>query len=315
MNGGLAFRELADLVTAAPEFQGCESIVEKEILHYELLHLLDRGGWLDKLVFQGETSLRLCHGSSRMSEDLDFSGGQGFSAENMAGLAAYLEGNLPAQARGLKVVVRPPKRARELPGDIRVSTWRVDIEMEPRQKHQPRQRIKIDIDNTLSHTSHARQIGKNYKELPDYNFMVHVQGEEEILANKLVAFPTSVATRNRPRYRDIWDMNWLRSRGHIRVDLLASKMKEHNVPPSLIDAAADKAAGLVHSPAFAMEMRRFLLPGTAAETLDNPPFMEGLAQETERILREAARGLDRTRDGDTPWPSPFPSQGNPFGSS
>ena len=315
MNGRFPFRDLADIVTAAPEYQGMHAIVEKELLHYELLHVLRRGGWLDKLVFQGGTSLRLFHGSSRMSEDLDFSGGPGFSAEHMAGLAAYLENSLPEQADGLNVQVSPPKSPRDLPGDIRVSTWRVGIEIEPRQKHQPRQRIKIDIDNTLSHTSYARQIRKNYKELPDYNLMVHVQGEEEILANKLVAFPTSVATRNRPRYRDIWDMNWLRIRGHhIRVDLLASKMKEHNVPPSLIDAAADKAAGLVHSPAFAMEMRRFLLRGTVAETLDNPPFMEGLAQETECILREAARSLDHTKGGNLPSPSPFQSQGNPFGS-
>ena len=52
MNGRLSFREVADIVTAAPEMQGMEAIVEKELLHYELLHILRRGGWLDKLVFQ-----------------------------------------------------------------------------------------------------------------------------------------------------------------------------------------------------------------------------------------------------------------------
>ncbi len=121
--------------------------------------------------------------------------------------------------------------------------------------------------------------------------MIHVQREEEILANKLVAFSSSVATRNRPRYRDIWDMNWLKTGDNLRIDLLGSKMKEHSVPPSLIDEAAVEVARIVHSSAFSTEMRRFLLPKMASETLDDPRFMDGLAQETEHLLREAARGL------------------------
>ena len=316
MNIRSSFRELVEIVTDTPEFQGMEAIVEKELLHYELLHLLRRGGWLERLVFQGGTSLRLFYGAPRMSEDLDFSGGRDFSAEHMAGLAAYLEKSLPDRARGLNVNVKSPKSIRRRPGEISVSTWRVDIEIAPGQKHMPRQRIKIDIDNTLSHTRNTRQIRKNYRELPDYDLMVHVQSEEEILANKLVAFPASVATRNRPRYRDIWDMNWLRPRGQLRIDLLDSKMKEHNVSPSLIDAAASRAAGIVRSPEFIAEMRRFLLPGTAADSLDSPHFMDGLAQETERLLCEAAGGLKAepdARDEDLHSPSPYGSASGPFG--
>ena len=145
--------------------------------------------------------------------------------------------------------------------------------------------------------------------------MVHVQSAEEILANKLVAFSTSLATRNRPRYRDIWDMNWLKSRENLRVDLLDSKMKEHGVPPSLIDEAAVKATEIVHSSAFSMEMRRFLLPKMAAETLDEPRFMDGLAQETERLLREAARGLESTPDEGLSSTTSFRSESDPFGSA
>ena len=59
MNIRSSFRELVEIVTDTPEFQGMEAIVEKELLHCELLHLLRRGGWLEKLVFQGGTSLRL----------------------------------------------------------------------------------------------------------------------------------------------------------------------------------------------------------------------------------------------------------------
>ncbi len=291
MKGRFSFRELADVVTRARDCQGMEAIVEKELLHYELLHALRRGGWLDTLVFQGGTSLRLCHGASRMSEDLDFTAGPSFKAEHMAGLAAYLESSLPEQTDGLTVIVRPPGDSRHPSQRISVSTWRVDIEIEPRQRHMPRQRIKIDIDNTFFHTKDTRQIRKNYRELPDYNLMVHVQSEEEILANKIVAFSASVATRKRPRHRDIWDMHWLRPRGRVRIDFLDYKMKERALPASLIDVTAARASEIVHCPEFAMEMRRFLLPAAVAETLDVPHYMEGLAQETERLLREAAMGL------------------------
>ena len=291
MNARFSFRDMADIVTADPEYQGMEAIIEKELLHYELLHVLHRGGWLDTLVFQGGTSLRLIHGSPRLSEDLNFSGGRNFSAEHMAGLAGYLEESFPERAPGLNVTVRSPKNPRRLARKVSVSTWRVDVEIAPRQNHMPRQRIRIDIDNTVSHTKDTRQIRKNYRELPDYLFMIHVQRAEEILANKLVAFSSSVATRNRPRYRDIWDMRWLKTGDNLRIDLLDSKMKKHSVPSSLIDEAAVEVDRIVHSSAFSTEMRRFLLPKMANETLDDPRFMDGLAQETEHLLREAARGL------------------------
>ena len=41
--------------------------IEKELLHYEILNAMDEGGLLDRLVFQGGTSLRLCYGAERYS--------------------------------------------------------------------------------------------------------------------------------------------------------------------------------------------------------------------------------------------------------
>ncbi len=304
MKARFSFRDLSNIVTTNPEFQGMEVIVEKELLHYELLHLLRRGGWLDQLVFQGGTALRLFHGSARLSEDLDFSGGPDFSAERMTGLAGYLEDSLSQQTHGLDVSVRSPKTIHRLPGEIGVSTWRIDIAIEPRQKHIPRQRVKIDIDNTLSYTKETRQIRKNYNELPDYNLMVHVQSEEEILAGKIVAFSNSIMTRDHPRYRDIWDMNWLRARTGLRLDLLDSKMKEYNGSPDFIERASSRVVEIVRSSAFTAEMSRFLLPGTVVETLDNSHFMDGLAKESERFLRKAAQGLLGNNEVSDSSPSP-----------
>ena len=102
------FRELVEFALEQhPELVGMEVIVEKELLHYELLHVLNRGGWLDGLTFQGGTALRLCYGASRLSEDLDFSGGPGFSTKSMDGLATYLKKTL--SGRSLGVDVKSPK--------------------------------------------------------------------------------------------------------------------------------------------------------------------------------------------------------------
>ena len=44
----------------------------KEAIHLHLLSALSEAGVLRHVVFQGGTALRLCYGSERYSEDLDF---------------------------------------------------------------------------------------------------------------------------------------------------------------------------------------------------------------------------------------------------
>ena len=122
--------------------------------------------------------------------------------------------------------------------------------------------------------------------------LICVQSQEEILANKVVAFPASVATRNRPHYRDIWDMHWLAGNGTaLCADLVRAKMMDHRADPAWMKAATTKAARIVQSADFTTEMRRFLLPDTAKATLDNERYMEFLANETARLIREADQCL------------------------
>lgn len=293
MNGQDTFRELAEIALQRnPQLAGMEVIVEKELLHYELLHVLQRGRWLDGLTFQGGTALRLCHGSSRLSEDLDFSGGPGFSAVRMDGLAEDLKTAL--LSRGLGVEVQPPKRlVTHRPSGVGVSTWRMSFEIQPRRRDLRKQMVKLDIDNAPTYTDRPGVIAQNYGVVRSSEILVRVQGREEILANKLVAFASSVANRNRPRYRDIWDMNWLTRTGtEIRTDLLRAKMEDYRTDRSWLEAAADRAGNTVGSSEFASEMRRFLLPHIAEQTLDNPMYMEFLAGETARLIRSADACLD-----------------------
>lgn len=46
-------------------------VIEKELLHYDILFTLDKAGLLSALTFQGGTSLRLCYGLPRQRIKLE----------------------------------------------------------------------------------------------------------------------------------------------------------------------------------------------------------------------------------------------------
>ena len=65
-------------------------VVEKELLHHDVLREMSRAGLLATLTSMGGWCLRMCYGSSRLSEDLDFTGGADFNRERLSDLAAVL---------------------------------------------------------------------------------------------------------------------------------------------------------------------------------------------------------------------------------
>ena len=65
-------------------------VVEKELLHHDILRVLSGAGLLTQLTFIGGTCLRACYGSNRLSEDLDFTGGADFTRDQLADMAAGL---------------------------------------------------------------------------------------------------------------------------------------------------------------------------------------------------------------------------------
>ena len=68
------------LVTEAlrnqPNLSSLRIVVEKELLHHDILRTLSQNNLLADLTFIGGTCLRTCYGSIRLSEDLDFTGGK-----------------------------------------------------------------------------------------------------------------------------------------------------------------------------------------------------------------------------------------------
>jgi len=70
------FDQLVDqALKAKADLAPLRVVVEKELLHHDILREMSTAGLLDSLTFIGGTCLRACYGSSRLSEDLDFTGG------------------------------------------------------------------------------------------------------------------------------------------------------------------------------------------------------------------------------------------------
>jgi predicted nucleotidyltransferase component of viral defense system len=82
-------------------------VVEKDLLHHDILHEMSEAGLLADLTFIGGTCLRACYGSARLSEDLDFTGGSYFKRSDLAGLARVLTERLQTRY-GLPVSVSEP---------------------------------------------------------------------------------------------------------------------------------------------------------------------------------------------------------------
>jgi hypothetical protein len=68
MSDAVDFQALVEQAMTFPGRHHMRPVIEKELLYYDILFALDNENLLDKLTFQGGTSLRLCYGSPRFSE-------------------------------------------------------------------------------------------------------------------------------------------------------------------------------------------------------------------------------------------------------
>src|SRR5690554_6027031 len=121
------------------ELTSLRVVVEKELLHHDILLAMSDAGLLQTLCFIGGTCLRACYGSNRLSEDLDFTGGADFKRETLAELKTVLVNKLQTKY-GLSVQVSEPHKEAG-----NVDTWKLQIQTRPERKDLPAQRIHIDI--------------------------------------------------------------------------------------------------------------------------------------------------------------------------
>ena len=245
-------------------------VVEKELLHHDIIREMNAAGLLQGLTFMGGTCLRACYGSNRLSEDLDFTGGQGFRRGNLRELGDALVERLQTKY-GLHVEVGDPIR-----DSGNVDTWKLRMITHPEQKHMPQQRINIDICAIPSYDRRPMVLRNHYGvDMGTQGLIIQAQSRAEILADKLVA----LALRpNRLKYRDIWDIGWLKQQNvELPLELMPKKIKDHRSDiPGYLDLLHQRLQQLQHDPGlrldFVSEMRRFLPPRVVIETIDKETY-------------------------------------------
>lgn len=245
-------------------------VVEKELLHHDIMLALSSAGMLAKLTFIGGTCLRTCYGSNRLSEDLDFTGGADFNRESLTELAQVLVTTLKTKY-GLEVEVGEPVRE-----EGNVVTWKLKVQTRAGRKDLPAQRINIDVCSIPSYQPQPMQLLNPYGvDMGTSGLILQVETREEIYADKIVAF---ALRPNRIKNRDLWDMVWLRQLGITpQLDLIAKKLGDHHCKQDdFLRQFKERSAQLESDPKVAIEFRkemsRFLPGELVAQTVNEPAF-------------------------------------------
>jgi predicted nucleotidyltransferase component of viral defense system len=268
-------------------------VVEKELLHHDILRVLSSSGLLVQLTFIGGTCLRACYGSNRLSEDLDFTGGAEFSKASLSAMAQVLTSNLKTKY-GLEVEVSEPVRE-----EGKVKTWKLKIQTRPGRKDFPAQRINIDVCALPSYQQRPMILLNPYGvEMGTSGLILNVESREEIFADKLVAF---ALRPNKIKNRDLWDIAWLQQQA-VKPDLrlIPQKIADRQIKPQQFwTMFQERCAKLSADPALALEfrqeMQRFLPSDLVKQTVEQTAFWNFLVN----LMHDLSLQIKQTLSGGT----------------
>jgi predicted nucleotidyltransferase component of viral defense system len=299
------FNTLVELAMAAGDYAHMRPVIEKELLHYDILHSLDRHRLLDHLVFQGGTCLRLCHGAPRFSGNLDFVGGTSFNATDLRALADCIERDI-GQRYELEVIVKPPRSLQHDPdhGDIRVDKWQISVITAPDRPDIPRQRIKLEVAVIPAWTREVNALKRNYDFLPDgyEDILIPSESLDEIMADKLISL---INCRRFIRHRDIWDLRWLSQHGaKPNQALLKHKIEDYRIEnwPEWAEEMRANLPTIIHGKEFHSTLNRFIPIDVQSRTLARQGFLDHLTQTTDRLIHQAQQLIqNKTAEPNTPY--------------
>jgi predicted nucleotidyltransferase component of viral defense system len=279
-------RYINQILKQNPEYAGIIPVIEKEILHHDIMHVLVEQGALQQLTFIGGTSLRLCYNSSRLSEDLDFNGGHDFKPSDFNGLENDIQHYLSKKYEVEVWVNKPSQQKQGKP-----SSWKISIERESNRPDIPRQKMHIDVCAIPSFDAQKRPLINHYGiDVATEGYLIPTQSLEETLADKFIA----LAYRSRRiKPRDLWDIVWinqqgikvnsglafnkLQARGKRRDDFFEMLQTQLNRLNNVDEVKTD----------FNSEMSRFLPAKIKQRTLDNPDYwvyLKGQVNQLAQIL-------------------------------
>ena len=293
------FSEMVARAMATSGRNHMRPVIEKELLHYDILFVLDKESLLQQLTFQGGTCLRLCYGSPRFSEDLDFAGGSDFSSHNVIAIKQCIKDYIGSRYQ-LEVTVKEPAALKSLPeyDGINVDKWQVSIVTSPQRKDLPRQRIKLEIANIPSYSRVPQSLQVNYDFLPDGygDTLVMSESLDEVMADKVVSL---VNTTRYVRNRDIWDLRWLKQQGSsINIDWVRQKTLDYKIDDYLakLENMNKRLPEIIQGQTFKDEMARFIPTDVQERTLLRDGFYEFLTNETQGLLKTVKKNWSADSD-------------------
>ncbi len=279
---------VSEALIEKPLLSSLRMIVEKELLHHDILRILSENDFLgDELTFIEGTCLRMCYGSVRLSEDLDFTGGASFTRESLCHMGAILVKSLKEKYE-LQVSVAEPIRDKN-----NVDTWKIKVETRPTQRDMPAQRINIDICSIPSYDPRPLLLINHYgTDMGTTGLIVKAQSREEIYTDKLLAF---AFRPNRLKYRDLWDISWLHQQGLTpHFYLIPQKLEDHNNTCENFLQCFDKRRNMLTedlrlASEFSKEMHRFLAEPHLSRTINK----DNLWQVITYLLADLSKELHK----------------------
>jgi predicted nucleotidyltransferase component of viral defense system len=248
----------------------------KEAIHLHLLSALSDAGILRNVVFQGGTSLRLCYGGERYSEDLDFVCGKSGS---------YLH-KIDFDIGPDRIALKQPAHPTAIKGiPVAVAAWQIVVPIGPTPRS-PKSRIKIEFANVPSYDNAPRvaRITPGLVQMQDV--ILAVESPNEILADKAVA----LTAREVLKYRDIWDVWDLTNRLDAKIDRDIVQHKFVDYGTKNVKARArsrlDEIAKASTAKLFLDEMKRFLSAKRVAEMTD-AGLHHAILAESGQLIRRA----------------------------
>ncbi len=256
------------------------TVVEKEVLHYEILRVMAESDFLGNLTFMGGTCLRDCYGSVRLSEDLDFTGGFEFSKADLADFGEEIHKAIK-EKYGFDVSVSEPKKE-----EGNTDTWKIKVVTKPEQKNLPSRKINIDICHLPSRDRKVQFLRNFYGlDFGTSDMPIFAESLEEIFCDKVIAF---ARRPNRIKMRDLWDIHWLYKK-NVLLDraLLLQKLDDRKIQfeqfKALYDGRIKEVENLQKD--FLFEMQRFLMPSAFTKRFTSSLWWQALVN----LLAELGR--------------------------
>ena len=261
------------------EYPTLRTVIEKELLHYDILRTMNSAGFLKNLTFMGGTCLRDCYGSVRLSEDLGFSGGFDFSKADMGELGNVIQNKIQEKYNLPVTVTDPAKEGGN------TETWKIKVITRPERPDFPAQKINIDICLLPSHERKVSMLKNTYGiDMGTDGVLLYAESLTEILCDKLIAF---ARRPNRVKNRDLWDIHWLSQKNvSYNKDLLLQKLGDRKIEETdfwqLYRSRIEEVKNRQKD--FLFEMRRFLLPSAFTPQFKSELWWEYLIGLLEQML-------------------------------